>query len=134
MRGLKRLRPTRVVSTGHAFIQNFAAVTTNPVSRSIPQHRLAAAFTELAKSAKSHIDSGPAFLQTAGHAVPGLTIPLCSLTTIVRGAHTAPISQGDQHRARLRRRTSDEAHYELGVDADPRHLLAAACTELALAI
>jgi hypothetical protein len=35
MRGLKRLRSTRVISTGHAFIQNLAAVTTNSAWTSV---------------------------------------------------------------------------------------------------
>jgi transposase, IS6 family len=48
MRGLKRLRSARVISTGHAFIQNLRrghyelGIDTNP------KQQLPAAFTELA--------------------------------------------------------------------------------------
>ncbi len=48
MRGLKRLRSTRVICIGHAFVQNLRrghyelAVDVNP------NHRIPAAFTELA--------------------------------------------------------------------------------------
>jgi transposase-like protein len=48
MRGLKRLRSTRVISAGHAFIQNLRRGHYELGVDEDPQHRLPAAFTELA--------------------------------------------------------------------------------------
>jgi transposase, IS6 family len=48
MRGLKQLRSTRVISTGHAFIQNLRRGHYQLGVDEDPQHRLPAAFAELA--------------------------------------------------------------------------------------
>ena len=48
MRGLKRLRSARVISTGHAFVQNLRRGHYELGVDADPQYRLAAAFTELA--------------------------------------------------------------------------------------
>ena len=48
MRGLKQLRSARVISTGHAFIQNLRRGHYELGVNADPQHLLAAAFTELA--------------------------------------------------------------------------------------
>jgi transposase, IS6 family len=48
MRGLKRLRSTRVISTGHAFIQNIRRGHYELGVDIDPRHRLPAAFAELA--------------------------------------------------------------------------------------
>jgi transposase-like protein len=48
MRGLKRLRSARVVSTGHAFVQNLRRGHYELGIDTDPRHLLAAAFTELA--------------------------------------------------------------------------------------
>jgi hypothetical protein len=49
MRGLKRLRSARVISTGHALVQNLRRGHHELGVEVDPQHRPAAAFTELAK-------------------------------------------------------------------------------------
>ncbi len=48
MRGLKQLRSARVISTGHAFVQNLRRGHYELGVNADPQHLLAAAFTELA--------------------------------------------------------------------------------------
>ena len=48
MRGLKRLRSTQVISAGHAFVQNFRRGHYELGVDEDPQHRLPAAFAELA--------------------------------------------------------------------------------------
>ena len=48
MRGLKRLRSARVISAGHAFIQNIRRGHYELSVELDPQHRLPAAFTDLA--------------------------------------------------------------------------------------
>jgi len=48
MRGLKRLGSTRVISAGHAFIQNLRRGHYEPGIDIDPRHRLPAAFAELA--------------------------------------------------------------------------------------
>jgi IS6 family transposase len=48
MRGLKRLRSARVISAGHAFVQNLRRGHYELSVELHPQHRLPAAFTELA--------------------------------------------------------------------------------------
>jgi hypothetical protein len=48
MRGLKRLRSTQVISTGHAFIQNLRRGHYELAVDLDPNHRLPASFTELA--------------------------------------------------------------------------------------
>jgi IS6 family transposase len=48
MRGLKRLHSTRVISAGHAFIQNFRGGHYELGIDIDPKHRLPAAFAELA--------------------------------------------------------------------------------------
>jgi transposase, IS6 family len=48
MRGLKRLRSARAISTGHAFIQNLRRGHYELGVDIDPRHRLPAAFTELA--------------------------------------------------------------------------------------
>lgn len=48
MRGLKRLRSVRVISTGHAFVQNLRRGHYELGVDSDPRHRLQAVFTELA--------------------------------------------------------------------------------------
>ena len=48
MRGLTRLRSARVISTGHAFVQNLRRGHYELGIDTDPRHRLAAAFTELA--------------------------------------------------------------------------------------
>ena len=48
MRGLKRLRSTRVISAGHAFVQNLRRGHYELGVDEDPQHRLPVAFTELA--------------------------------------------------------------------------------------
>lgn len=48
MRGLKRLRSTQVISTGHAFIQNLRRGHYELAVDLDPHHRLPASFTELA--------------------------------------------------------------------------------------
>lgn len=50
MRGLKQLRSTRVISTGHAFVQNLRRGHYELGVDVDPQQRLPAAFTELASS------------------------------------------------------------------------------------
>src|SRR5437588_32053 len=48
MRGLKRLRSARMISAGHAFVQNIRRGHYELSVEFRPQHRLSAAFTELA--------------------------------------------------------------------------------------
>src|ERR687893_917221 len=48
MRGLKRLRSARVISAGHAFVQNIRRGHYELSMELDPQHRLPAAFAELA--------------------------------------------------------------------------------------
>jgi len=48
MRGLKRLDSLRVISTGHAFVQNLRRGHYELAVDVEPRHRIAAAFTELA--------------------------------------------------------------------------------------
>jgi transposase, IS6 family len=48
MRGLKRLRSARVISTGHAFVQNLRRGHYELAVDLHPNHRIPAAFTELA--------------------------------------------------------------------------------------
>ena len=48
MRGLKQLRSARVISSGHAFVQNFRRGHYELSVELDPQHRLPAAFAELA--------------------------------------------------------------------------------------
>jgi transposase-like protein len=48
MRGLKRLRCARVISAGHAFVQNLRRCHYELGVDVDPRHRLSAAFTELA--------------------------------------------------------------------------------------
>jgi transposase, IS6 family len=48
MRGLKRLRSARVISAGHAFVQNIRRGHYELSVELDPQHRLPAAFAELA--------------------------------------------------------------------------------------
>jgi hypothetical protein len=48
MRGLKRLRSARVISAGHAFVQNIRRGHYELSKELDSQHRLPAAFTELA--------------------------------------------------------------------------------------
>jgi IS6 family transposase len=48
MRGLKRLRSTRVICAGHAFVQNLRRGHYELATHIDPRHRLPAAFTELA--------------------------------------------------------------------------------------
>ena len=48
MRGLKRLRSARVISTGHAFVQNLHRGHYELAVDLDPNHRIPAAFTELA--------------------------------------------------------------------------------------
>jgi len=48
MRGLKRLRSARVISTGHAFIQNLRRGHYELGVDADPRHQLSAAFAELA--------------------------------------------------------------------------------------
>jgi transposase, IS6 family len=48
MRGLKRLRSVRVISAGHAFVQNIRRGHYELSMELDPQHRLPAAFAELA--------------------------------------------------------------------------------------
>jgi IS6 family transposase len=48
MRGLTRLRSARVISTGHAFVQNLRRGHYELGMDSDPRHRLPAVFTELA--------------------------------------------------------------------------------------
>jgi hypothetical protein len=50
MRGLKQLRSTRVISTGHAFVQNVRRGYYEPGSDTDPKNRLTTAFTELARA------------------------------------------------------------------------------------
>jgi transposase-like protein len=50
MRGLKRLRSTRVISTGHSFVQNLRRGHYELGDDADPRHRLPAAFTELARA------------------------------------------------------------------------------------
>jgi IS6 family transposase len=47
MRGLKRLRSARVISAGHAFVQNIRRGHYELSVELDPQHRLPAAFAEL---------------------------------------------------------------------------------------
>jgi transposase, IS6 family len=47
MRGLKRLRSARVISAGHAFVQNIRRGHYELSMKLDPQHRLPAAFAEL---------------------------------------------------------------------------------------
>jgi transposase-like protein len=48
MRGLKRLRSARVISTGHAFVQNLRRGHYELAVDLHPNHRIPAAYTELA--------------------------------------------------------------------------------------
>jgi transposase, IS6 family len=48
MRGLKRLRSARVISSGHAFVQNLRRGHYELTVNLHPNHRIPAAFTELA--------------------------------------------------------------------------------------
>ena len=48
LRGLKRLRSARVISTGHAFIQNLRRGHYELGVDADPRHQLSAAFAELA--------------------------------------------------------------------------------------
>ena len=48
MRGLQRLRSARVISAGHAFVQNIRRGHYELCMELDPQHRLPAAFAELA--------------------------------------------------------------------------------------
>ena len=48
MRGLKRLHSTRVISAGHAFVQNIRRGNYELSVELDPHHRLPAAFAELA--------------------------------------------------------------------------------------
>ena len=48
MRGLKRLRSARVISAGHAFVQNLRRGHYELGVDIDPQHRLGVSFTELA--------------------------------------------------------------------------------------
>jgi transposase-like protein len=48
MRGLKQLRSARVISSGHAFVQNLRRGHYELSVELEPQHRLPAAFAELA--------------------------------------------------------------------------------------
>jgi transposase, IS6 family len=48
MRGLKRLRSARVISAGHAFVQNLRRGHYELGSDADPKHRLTSAFAELA--------------------------------------------------------------------------------------
>jgi transposase, IS6 family len=50
MRGLKELRSVRVISVGHAFIQNVRRGHYELATDVDPRHRLATAFAELALS------------------------------------------------------------------------------------
>ncbi len=50
MRGLKRLRPAQVISTGHAFIQNLRRGHYELGVDVDLRYRLTAAFTELARA------------------------------------------------------------------------------------
>ena len=50
MRGLKRLRLARVISTGHAFVQNIRRGHYELGIDADPQHRIPAVFTELARA------------------------------------------------------------------------------------
>jgi transposase-like protein len=50
MRGLKRLRSARVISTGHAFVQNLRRGHYELGVNDDARHRLPAAFTELAQA------------------------------------------------------------------------------------
>jgi IS6 family transposase len=50
MRGLKRLRTARVISAGHAFIQNLRRGHYELGQDLDPRHRLPAAFAELARA------------------------------------------------------------------------------------
>jgi hypothetical protein len=47
MRGLKRLRSTRVISAGHAFVQNLHRGHYELITNIDPRHRILHAFTEL---------------------------------------------------------------------------------------
>jgi hypothetical protein len=48
MRGLKRLRSAAVITAGHAFVQNLRRGHYELATDVPPQHRLSAAFAELA--------------------------------------------------------------------------------------
>jgi transposase-like protein len=48
MRGLNKLRSVRVISTGHAFVQNLRRGNYELGLNAAPRHRLPAAFAELA--------------------------------------------------------------------------------------
>jgi IS6 family transposase len=50
MCGLKKLRSTRVISTGHAFVQNIRRGHYDLGVDTDPRNRLPAAFTELARA------------------------------------------------------------------------------------
>jgi transposase-like protein len=50
MRGLQRLHSARVISTGHAFVQNLHRGHYELSVELDPQHRLPAAFAELARA------------------------------------------------------------------------------------
>jgi hypothetical protein len=50
MRGLKRLRSARVISAGHAFVQNLRRGHYEVGLGIDPKHRLPAAFAELARA------------------------------------------------------------------------------------
>jgi IS6 family transposase len=49
MRGLKRLRSARVISAGHAFVQNLHRGHYELATDIDPRHRIPQAFTELAR-------------------------------------------------------------------------------------
>lgn len=50
MRGLKRLRSARVISAGHAFIENLHRGHYEVATDADPRHRIPRAFTELCPS------------------------------------------------------------------------------------
>jgi hypothetical protein len=59
MRGLKRLRSVRVISAGHAFIQNIRRGHYELGVDSDPKRQLPAAFTELTSLSDPGIHRGP---------------------------------------------------------------------------
>jgi IS6 family transposase len=59
MRGLKQLRSTRVISTGHAFIQNLRRDHYELGVDANPKRQLPAAFTELALAIRSPPEAEP---------------------------------------------------------------------------
>jgi hypothetical protein len=58
MRGLEQLRSTRVISTGHAFIQNLRRDHYELGVDANPKRQLPAAFTELALAIRSPLQTG----------------------------------------------------------------------------